>query len=87
MLREPEFFGDEELHLIYIARKLQEAQALEEFLTNRSLDYLVEPDTYSGGVVFRTSRVGAFFYVKGEDLERARAALEQNDYRPYIPEG
>ncbi len=85
MRREAEFFGDEELHLIYIAKRLREAQELEEVLTNRSLNYLVEPDTYSGGVVFRSQRVGAFFYVREEDLTRTRATMEQNGYRPYRP--
>ena len=87
MRREPDFFGDEELHLVYIAKRLREAKDLEEALTNRSLSYLVEPDTYSGGVIFRSQRIGAFFYVKQEDLERTRAAMVQDGYRPYEPSG
>ena len=83
MRREPEFFGEEELHLIYIAKRLREAKELEKVLTERSLNYLVEPDTYSGGVIFRSQRIGAFFYVRGEDLGRTRAAMEEGGYRPY----
>lgn len=87
MRREPEFFGEEELHLIYIAKRLREAKELEDFLTERSLNYLVEPDTYSGGVIFRSQRIGAFFYVRGEDLERTRVAMEEGGYRLFEPEG
>jgi hypothetical protein len=63
MRREPDFFGEQELELIYIAKKLREAKALEELLRERLVDYLVEPDTYTGGVIFRSTRTGAFFYV------------------------
>ena len=87
MRREPDYFGDDELHLIYVAGRLREAKALEEVLTGRSVDYLVEPDTYTGGVIFRRARVGAFFYVKEGDVERARAAMETSGYRPYAPAG
>lgn len=87
MLREAEFFGDQELDLIYIAKKLRQALALEKLLTERGVDYLVEPDTYTGGVIFRSSRVGAFFYVRPEDRERARMILSNNSYRPYETAG
>ena len=85
MRREPDFFGDQELELIYIAKKLREAKALEELLRERLVDYLVEPDTYTGGVIFRSTRIGAFFYVLSRDLERARMTMSQNGYRPYEP--
>lgn len=83
MRREPEFFGEEELALIYIAKRLKEALALEERLTERSMDYLVEPDTYTGGVIFRRSRVGAFFYVRPDDRDRSHHVLKEHGYKPY----
>lgn len=83
MRRDAEFFEGEELELIYIARRLSEAQALERVLSERALDYLVEADEYTGGVIFRRVRIGAFFYVARRDLERAQAALTQNGYRPF----
>jgi len=43
VLREPEFLKDRELSLIYVAKKLKEALALEQLLTEAGLDYLVEP--------------------------------------------
>ena len=54
---EPEHFGDQELALIYIAKRLNEALRLETLLTEAGLDYLVEPDKYSGGIIFQ-SRTG-----------------------------
>ena len=83
MRREPEHFGEEELRLIYVAARLEEAQAIEGLLQERSVDYLVEADTYTGGVVFRRERVGAFFYVRAADLERVQAALREGGYRPH----
>jgi hypothetical protein len=83
MRQPPEFFGEQDLALIYVAKKLKESLRLEEQLTEAGFDFLVEPDTYLGGVVFRTERVGAFFYVAPTDEERARAVLGQAGYRPF----
>lgn len=83
MRREPEFFGDQELVLIYIARRLKEALKLEALLTEKAMDYVVEPDRYSGGIIFRTERVGAFFYVVAQAEEGARKLLREHGYRPH----
>jgi len=83
--KEPDHFVDVEPVLIYIARKLKEALALESLLTEAGVDYLVEPDTYTGGIVFRSERVGAFFYVAPEAVEAARQVLTANGYRPLEP--
>jgi hypothetical protein len=83
MRRDPDFFGDAELVLIYIAKKLREALKLEEQLTAAHFEYLVEPDTYRGGLIFATERVGAFFYVQEERAEAAKAFLSDNKYKPY----
>jgi hypothetical protein len=87
MRREPDFFGDQDLTLVYIAKKLKRALALEEALTAAGVDYLVEPDRYTGGIIFRTERVGAFFYVLRQDEETTRHLLSENGYRPYEPLG
>lgn len=86
MRRDPDFFGEEELVLIYIAKKLRDAKALETVLTEASLDYLVEPDRYTGGVIFRSERVGAFFYVAPQAESMARAVMLDRGYRPYSEE-
>jgi hypothetical protein len=83
MKRDPEFFGEQELVLVYIAKRLKEALALEAALTEAALDYAVEPDHYTGGVIFRTSRVGAFFYVAPESEEKVRAAMRERGYKPH----
>ncbi len=75
-----EFFGDRELELVYIAKRLREALALERILTERSVEYYVEPDTYKGGVIFPRTRVGAFFYVLPEDKERVSLILAEHGY-------
>jgi hypothetical protein len=83
VLREPDYFEDRELSLIYVAKKLKEALALEKLLTDTGLDYLVEPDRYSGGIIFRSERIGAFFYVTPEDEEKARSTMRDGGYKPY----
>lgn len=80
-----DFFGNEELDLIYIAKRLHEARSLEQALETGGIDYLVETDTYRGGFIFQTARVGAFFYVRPADLDRAHAAMRRAGYRPYEP--
>jgi hypothetical protein len=81
--REPEHFGEQELDLLYIAKKLKEALRLEEILTAAGLDYLVETDTYKGGVVFQSERVGAFFYVAPGDTGAARETMNREGIEPY----
>ena len=83
MRQEPDFFGENELALVYVAKKLKEALRLEDVLTQAGLDYLVEPDKYSGGVIFRSERVGAFFYVAPEQEAAAREILEREGFRAY----
>lgn len=83
MLREPDYFEDQELSLIYVAKKLKEALALEKLLTDTGLDYLVEPDHYSGGIIFRSERIGAFFYVAPADEEKARTTMREGGYKPF----
>lgn len=84
MRREPDFFGEEELELVYVAKKLKEALRLEDTLTAAGLDYLVEPDKYMGGLIFRAERVGAFFYVAPKDEAVTRDLLVREGYKPYV---
>ena len=81
MRREPDFFEEREMELIYIARRLKEALRLEDALTASAVDYAVEPDTYSGGVIFRSQRVGAFFYVLPDVAAQAREVMHQHGFR------
>jgi len=86
MLRATEHFGDQELVLIYIAKQLKDALRLETVLTEAGLDYLVEPDKYSGGIIFQSERVGAFFYVAPGDEGAAKDTLSRNGFHPYKTE-
>jgi hypothetical protein len=86
MQRPPEHFGDQELTLIYIAKQLKDALRLEAVLTESGIDYLVEPDKYSGGIIFQSERVGAFFYVAPGDEGAAKDTLSRNGFQPYKTE-
>ena len=83
MQRQPEHFGDQELCLVYIAKRLKDALRLEQLLTEAGLDYLVEPDKYSGGIIFQSERVGAFFYVAPGDEGAAKDTLVRSGFEPY----
>jgi hypothetical protein len=85
MRREPDDFGDQELALLFIAKKLKDALRVEEVLTGAGVDYLVETDTYRGGVLFPSERVGAFIYVAPGTEGSARNALELAGFEPYHP--
>jgi hypothetical protein len=85
MRRDDAFFGDQELVLIYIAKRLKEAQKLESILDAAGIDYLVEPDTYRGGFIFVSERIGAFFYTTDALTPLARQAMTAAGYRPYEP--
>jgi len=75
---------DDELVLVYIAKRLKEALAIEKLFTDAGLEYVVEPDLYSGGIIFRTERTGAFFYVADELQTNARELLARANYTPLI---
>jgi len=86
MRRSPEYFGDAELDLVYMARRLREALKLEDLLGSAGIEYLVETGTYTGGLLIKRELTGAFFYVAPKDLEDARGVLTSNGYKPYEPE-
>jgi len=83
MKQDADFFAGKEPVLIYIAKRLKDALALEQILTSADLDFGVEPDLYRGGFVFQSERIGAFFYVLEEKVESARQVLSKHGYRPY----
>jgi hypothetical protein len=82
--REPEYFGDRELELVYIAKRLKEALHLEELFTQSGFEYSIETDNYRGGIIFATERIGAFFYVAPESATPARELITLNGMRPWI---
>jgi len=83
MKQEASFFEGREPVLIYIAKRLKDALRLESIFTESGMDYGVEADEYRGGVVFRTVRTGAFFYVLPASVEAAHTLMRRNGYKPY----
>jgi hypothetical protein len=75
MRREPDFFEDQELVLIYMARRLKKALAVEQIFTDGGVDYHLETGPYQSGLLFRTTKVGVFFYTRMQDAESARSLL------------
>lgn len=86
MRQEPAFFSDRELNLIYIAKRLRDALRLEEALTQGGVDYAVETDTYRGGIIFASERVGAFFYVEEANLGAAYEVMQRNGFKAWRAE-
>lgn len=83
MRRDGDFFGDQELELLYIAKKLKEALRAEDALTKAGIDYAVETDTYLGGFLFKREITGAFFYVLPANGEAARNSLTEARLSPF----
>jgi hypothetical protein len=83
MRRDPDFFEEPELDLIYMARTLRSALKLEKILTEAGIEYLVETGTYTAGFLMKRDLVGAIFYVSPAAAEQARNLLLLNRYKPY----
>ena len=81
MRREPEFFGDRELVLIYMAGRLKHALAVEKIFDEVGLDYVLETGPYMSGLLFRSTKIGVYFYIAPEEDERARSALLESGYK------
>lgn len=78
-----DFFNGVELQLLFMARRLREALAVEMLLGKAEIDYFVEPGPYRGGLLFPRELIGAFFYVLPAQLAKAREVLQSHKYRPY----
>jgi hypothetical protein len=81
MRREAEFFGEQELVLIYMARRLKRALAAEKLFNECGVDYLLETGPYLSGLLFRTTKVGVLFYTATADEDRARALLRERGFK------
>jgi hypothetical protein len=83
MKQDASFFIGHEPALIYIAKKLSDALRLESVFTTAGVDYGVEADEYRGGVIFRSLRVGAFFYVRPDSVEAAHQVMRRHGFEPF----
>lgn len=82
MKQDAAFFEGKEATLVYIAKKLKDALRLEDVLTTAGLDYGVEADEYRGGVLFATTRIGAFFYVLPESVAATTDVMREHGFKP-----
>ncbi len=82
MKQDAAFFEGKEPVLIFIAKRLRDAVRLETLLSEAGVDFGVEADEYSGGLIFRTVRAGAFFYVLPEAVAAAHRVLRDNGFKP-----
>jgi hypothetical protein len=78
MRREPDFYGEEELILVYLARRLRDALAVEKIFEASGLDYALETGPYQSGLLFRSSKVGVYFYVRPQDAAQALTSLSKH---------
>jgi len=76
------FFEGKEPVLIFIAKRLNDALRLETLLSDAGVDFGVEADEYTGGLIFRTVRAGAFFYVLPDAVASAHRVLRANGFKP-----
>jgi hypothetical protein len=83
MKQDPAFFAGQEPVLIYIAKRLRDALKLEALLTEAGVDFGVEADEYRGGIIFVTTRTGAFFYVLPDTEAAALETMRRGGYKPY----
>jgi hypothetical protein len=84
MKQDASYFDGKEPALIYIAKRLKEALRLESVFTSAGVDYGVEADEYRGGVLFRSIRVGAFFYVLPEMRDAAQEVMLRHGFKPLV---
>jgi hypothetical protein len=84
MKQDPSYFDGKEPALIYIAKRLKEALRLESVFTSAGVDYGVEADEYRGGIIFQSTRVGAFFYVLPETRDAAFDVMRQHGFKPFV---
>lgn len=86
MKKDADYFADEpsghRAELVFVAKRLKDAIRLEGVFTEAGVDFAVEPDEYTGGIIFKTARIGAFFYVRMDARDRAMEVLLGNGYVP-----
>jgi hypothetical protein len=83
MKQDATFFTGYEPALVYIAKRLKDALRLESVLTTAGVDYGVEADEYRGGVIFRSLRVGAFFYVRPDSVDATHEIMRRHGFEPF----
>ena len=71
---ESEALADRDLAGVFVAETLEVARRVEEVLTHRGVDYVVQVELF-GYTLFGSARYGAMFYVAVGQAEYCRSAL------------
>jgi hypothetical protein len=83
--RDPADYEGQEMELVYIASRLEEAQNIEALLDQAGFDYTIQVEHYRAGIIFVGLRAGAFFYVLTENAGGCRQVLRECGYVPQEP--
>lgn len=65
---------------IYVASSLGLARAVEEVLTSRGVDYVVQVEFLGRTTLFGSQRHAAAFYVSSDQAEYCRALLRAGEF-------
>ena len=82
---ESETLADRDLVAVYIAKTLAEARRVEELLTDRGVDYVVQPELFAR-TLLGSARYGAMFYVTADQARYCRSALAVAGMEPGVVE-
>jgi hypothetical protein len=68
-------FGERDTRLVFIARNVEEAERVEDLLTEHDVDFAVGLERYVSGIVFLSERTGIGFTVLEAQAASSRALL------------
>ena len=75
---DPEDFDDQQTELVFIARRVREAERVEALLTDEGIDYAIAFEPFlHGGIFGVTTLTGVGFYVLSGQARHCRELLEQ----------
>lgn len=72
--RDPDALGDKSLVLVFIAGRVREAERAEAALTSAGIDYCLEAEEFTQGIL-SSARRGLGFYVSEGQASSARHEL------------
>jgi hypothetical protein len=71
-------FGERDTRLVFIARNVEEAERVEDLLSEHDVDFSVDLERYVSGIVFLSERTGIGFTVLETQAATARALLKRS---------
>jgi hypothetical protein len=82
---DPHEFGDHELVRVYMATTVREARLVEALLTERGVNYVVQPEPF-GRTFLGSSRIGAAIYVATAHADYCAVQLVTAGFRRVLIE-